>query len=179
MIKNNLYKREFVINNKKDRFRINDEITSEFIILIGEDGQVSGTLSKNDAIKIANDKDLDLVQMEQGSEYPVCKIIDYKKYAFELSKKKKRSKKQPQMKEIKLRPVTEAADYKVKLKSIHKFILSGDKVKVTIVFKGRELSFSDLGMKVMKDIISDSSSVIKKIEQEPKLEGRQIIMILS
>ncbi len=159
--------------------RVNDEIRSNEVRLIGDEGQQLGVVTIYEAQKISEEAGLDLVEVSPEAEPPVCRIMDYGKYKFQMSKRKagaKKKQKQVQIKEIKMRPATETADYMVKLRSIIKFLENGDKVKVSVRFRGREMSHPELGMqlmeKMMKDLVSEGV-----VEQHPKFEGRQIVMV--
>ena len=134
-----------------------------------------------DAKKICEDAGLDLVEVSPEAKPPVCRVMDFGKYKFQLSKRKaaaKKKQKQIQIKEIKLRPATEEADYQVKLRSIVKFLENGDKAKVTVRFRGREMAHPELGMKSLQRLIADLTDQ-SVIEQHPKFEGRQIVMVLG
>ncbi|MBI4005572.1 MAG: translation initiation factor IF-3 [Gammaproteobacteria bacterium] len=161
--------------------RLNEEITSARIRLIGEDGEQVGILSLNEAFRMADEAELDLVEIVPNADPPVCRIMDYGKYVFEQTKKRhaaKRKQKQIQVKEIKFRPGTEQGDYQVKLRSLIRFLTNGDKVKVTLRFRGRELVHQELGAKMLDRIEADlrEHSIV---EQYPKMEGRQMVMILA
>ena len=135
----------------------------------------------NDALKIAQDADLDLVEVVPNAKPPVCKVMNYGKFRFEQNKKAQQAKKkqkQIQIKEVKLRPGTEENDYQVKLASLKRFLAEGDKAKITIRFRGRELAHKDIGMQQANRIESDLGE-LGEIEQTPKFEGRQIVMVLS
>ena len=135
----------------------------------------------NDALKIAQDADLDLVEVVPNAKPPVCKVMNYGKFKFEQNKKAQQAKKkqkQIQIKEVKLRPGTEENDYQVKLASLKRFLAEGDKAKITIRFRGRELAHKDIGMQQANRIESDLGE-LGEIEQTPKFEGRQIVMVLS
>ena len=161
--------------------RINDRIRALEVQVISSDGKNLGTLSTKEAIEIARQEDLDLIEISPNANPPVCKIIDIGKYKYDLQKKANKAKKKQKiinLKEIKLRPVTEIHDYNFKIKNAQKFLEKGDKVKFTVRFKGREMQHTDLGNKLMDRIINDTAS-IGKVEIHPKFEGRQIIMIIQ
>ncbi len=161
--------------------RHNHQIKSSEVVIINNDGKVLGTFSLRDAIQKATESDLDLVEISPNSNPPICKIIDYGKFNYLQEKKRKEAKKQQkvsQLKEIKMRPKTDVHDYNFKLKHIKDFIAKGNKVKVTIRFKGREMSFIDLGKKQIEKIINDTID-IAKIDIPAKLEGKQLFMTLS
>lgn len=134
-----------------------------------------------DALKIAQDADLDLVEVVPNAKPPVCKVMNYGKFKFEQNKKAQQAKKkqkQIQIKEVKLRPGTEENDYQVKLASLKRFLAEGDKAKITIRFRGRELAHKDIGMQQANRIESDLGE-LGEIEQTPKFEGRQIVMVIA
>ncbi len=160
---------------------MNDEIRSHEVRLIDAEGQQLGVVSIHDAKRIGEEAGLDLVEVSPEAKPPVCRIMDYGKYKFQLSKRKaaaKKKQKQVQIKEVKLRPATEEADYQVKLRSIIKFLEAGDKAKVTVRFRGREMSHSELGMQLLERMTKDLTEH-GVIEQYPKFEGRQIVMVLG
>ena len=161
--------------------RANERIRSLQVQVIGSDGKNLGTLDTREAINIAKQEGLDLIEISPNANPPVCKIIDIGKYKYDLQKKANKAKKKQKiinLKEIKLRPVTEIHDYNFKIKNAQKFLTKGDKVKFTVQFKGREMQHTNLGYELMKRIINDTSA-LGKVEVEPKFEGRQIIMIIQ
>lgn len=165
---------------KKKAQTIND-LKVEEIRLIGVDGEQIGVVSIAQAKVAAREAELDLVVISPTADPPVCRIMDLGKFQFEQRKKAavaKKKQKQTQLKEIKLRPTTDEADYQVKLRSIFRFISEGDKVKITIRFRGREVSHNDLGMAILQRMIKDLEAEAA-IEQAPKLEGRQMIMLVG
>ena len=176
--------------NKKNYFqrrtrpkgpRINDRIRAREVQVITSDGKNLGTIAINKAIEIARQEGLDLIEISPNAKPPVCKIIDIGKYKYDLQKKANKAKKKQKimnLKEIKLRPVTEVHDYNFKIKNAQKFLKKGDKVKFTVRFKGREMQHANLGHELMDRIVNDISS-IGKVEIHPKFEGRQIIMIIQ
>jgi translation initiation factor IF-3 len=148
---------------------------------VDQDGSQVGVVSLRDALDRAEAVDLDLVEIAPNAEPPVCRIMDFGKHIFEISKKKaaqKKKQKQTQVKEIKLRPTTDIGDYNVKIRSITRFLEDGDKVKVTVRFRGRELMHPELGLNLLKKIEAELVE-IGGVEQQPKLEGKQIIMIIA
>ena len=149
--------------------------------MIAEDGSQAGIIETGEAIMMARERDLDLVEVAPNASPPVCKIMDFSKYKYqlEISEKEKR-KKQTQIviKEIKLRPKIDKNDLSIKKKQIEKFLKKGSKVKVTLSFKGREIVHSELGMNIMNSIVDDLGDKCI-IEQRPKMEGHNIIMILN
>ena len=161
--------------------RINDRIRAQEVQVISSDGKNLGTLSTKEAIEIAREEELDLIEISPNANPPVCKIIDIGKYKYDLQKKANKAKKKQKiinLKEIKLRPGTGIHDYNFKIKNAQKFLEKGDKVKFTVRFKGREMQHTDLGKKLMDRIINDTAS-IGKVEIYPKFEGRHIIMIIQ
>ncbi len=149
--------------------------------MIGAEGEQIGVVSIAEALQTAYDANLDLVEISPNADPPVCKVMDYGKYQFEQNKKlqaAKKKQKQIQIKEIKFRPGTEEGDYQVKLRSLIKFLNDGDKTKITVRFKGRELSHRELGMDLLKRIETDLEE-IASVEQFPKLEGRQMVMVMG
>ena len=149
--------------------------------LVGADGEQKGIVDLRDALAVAEAAGLDLVEIVANAEPPVCKVMDYNKHLFDLKQKAKEAKKkqhQVQIKEIKLRPGTEEADYQVKLRSIQRFLEEGDKVKITIRFRGREMAHQEFGMRQLERIKADLEAV-GQVEQMPKMEGRQMIMIIA
>ena len=161
--------------------RTNEKIRATQVRVIDSDGKNLGTLSTQEAINIAKQKGLDLIEISPKANPPVCKIIDIGKYKYDLQKKANKAKKKQKiinLKEIKLRPVTEIHDYNFKIKNAQKFLSKGDKVKFTVLFKGREMQHTHLGHELMLRIINDTND-LGKVEVQPKFEGRQIIMIVQ
>ena len=161
--------------------RTNDRIRASEVQVIGSDGKNCGTISLKEAIELAREEGLDLVEISPNASPPVCKIIDIGKYKYDLQKKANKAKKKQKitsLKEIKLRPVTEIHDYNFKIKNAQRFLTKGDKVKFTVQFKGREMQHTNLGHELMKRIINDTNTM-GKIEVAPKFEGKQIIMIVQ
>jgi len=161
--------------------KTNERIRSPQVQVISSDGKNLGTLSTQEAINIAKQEGLDLIEISPNANPPVCKIIDIGKYKYDLQKKANKSKKKQKvinLKEIKLRPVTEIHDYNFKIKNAQRFLTKGDKVKFTVQFKGREMQHTQLGYDLMKRIINDTSS-LGKVEVQPKFEVRQIVMIVQ
>lgn len=160
---------------------MNDEIRSHEVRLIDAAGEQLGVVSTNEAKKMSEEAGLDLVEVSPDAKPPVCRIMDYGKFKFQLSKRNavaRKKQKRIQVKEIKLRPATEEADYQVKLRSIMKFLENGDKAKVTVRFRGREMSHPELGMQLLQKMQVDLVDC-SAIEQYPKFEGRQIVMVLG
>jgi len=161
--------------------RINERIRALEVQVISSDGKNLGTLAIKEAIEMAKQEELDLIEISPKANPPVCKIIDNGKYRYDLQKKANKAKKKQRiinLKEIKLRPVTEIHDYNFKIKNAQKFLEKGDKVKFTVKFRGREMQHIHLGNKLMERIINDTVNV-GKIEASPKLEGKQLIMIVQ
>ncbi len=161
--------------------RTNERIRSPQVQVISSDGKNLGTLPTQEAINIAKQEGLDLIEISPNASPPVCKIIDIGKYKYDLQKKANKAKKKQKivnLKEIKLRPVTEAHDYNFKIKNAQKFLSKGDKVKFTVQFRGREMQHTNLGHDLMKRIIEDTINV-GKVEVRAKFEGRQMIMIVQ
>ena len=160
--------------------KANERIRAPEVQVISSEGKNLGTLSTKEAINIAKQEGLDLIEISPNANPPVCKIIDIGKYKYDQQKKAHKAKKKQKimnLKEIKLRPVTEIHDYNFKIKNAQKFLTKGDKVKFTVQFRGREMQHTDLGYDLMKRITEDTAS-LGKIEVKPKFEGRQIIMII-
>ena len=161
--------------------KANERIRAPQVQVIGSDGKNLGTLNTQEALDIAKQEGLDLIEISPNASPPVCKIIDIGKYKYDLQKKANKAKKKQKiinLKEIKLRPVTEIHDYNFKIKNAQKFLAKGDKVKFTVQFRGREMQHTDLGYDLMKRIIDDTSNY-GKVEVRPKFEGKQIIMIVQ
>lgn len=149
--------------------------------MIDAEGQQLGVVSTQEARKLSEEAGLDLVEVSPDAKPPVCRIMDYGKFKFQMSKRKaaaKKKQKQIQIKEIKIRPGTEEADYQVKLRNIMKFLEQGDKAKVTVRFRGREMAHSELGMQLLQRMMAELADQAT-IEQHPKFEGRQIVMVLG
>ncbi|MEO0466241.1 MAG: translation initiation factor IF-3 [Pseudomonadota bacterium] len=166
---------------KKTGPRVNKDIRAEKILLIDENGEKQGVMPLMAALDAATDAGLDLVEVSPNQEVPVCKIIDYGKLKFEEQKKKaaaRKKQKSADLKEIKMRPNIDTHDYMVKSKSITRFFEDGDKVKVTLRFRGREMAHQHLGMELLKRVKEDFDE-IAKVELEPKLEGRQMTMVMA
>ena len=161
--------------------KANERIRSPQVQVINSEGKNLGTLSTQEAINIAKQAGLDLIEISPNANPPVCKIIDIGKYKYDLQKKANKAKKKQKvinLKEIKLRPVTEIHDYNFKIKNAKTFLEKGDKVKFTVKFKGREMQHTHLGNQLMDRIINDTSQ-LGKVEVSPKFEGKQIIMIVQ
>jgi translation initiation factor IF-3 len=160
---------------------LNDKITSPEVRLIGADGEQVGVVPIEEALRIAEEAELDLVEVSPNAEPPVCRIMDYGKYRFEQNKKlqsAKKKQKQIQVKEIKFRPGTDEGDYQVKLRNLIRFLTEGDKAKVTLRFRGREMAHQELGRKLLDRVEADLSEH-GAVEQRPKMEGRQMVMVFA
>ena len=161
--------------------KANERIRAPEVQVISSDGKNLGTLSTREAINMAKQEGLDLIEISPNVNPPICKIIDIGKYKYDQQKKANKAKKKQKiinLKEIKLRPVTEIHDYNFKIKNAQRFLTKGDKVKFTVLFKGREMQHTSLGHDLMKRIINDTAS-LGKVEIGPKFEGKQIIMIVQ
>jgi translation initiation factor IF-3 len=165
----------------RDGPRINEEIGVPNVRLVDQDGEMVGVVGRNEAIQRAMEAGLDLVEIAPNADPPVCKILDFGKFKYEAQKKKNEARKKQkviEVKEIKLRPSIDDHDYDVKMRSMVKFIDEGDKVKVTMRFRGRELAHQELGMNVLIRVRDDLGEVAK-VEQMPRMEGRQMTMVVS
>ena len=176
------FKQNYFQRRTKDRGpRSNNRISSPEVQVIASDGENLGVLSTNEAISMAKNQGLDLIEIARNAKPPVCKIMDMGKYKYDLQKKANQAKKKQKivsLKEIKLRPGTEVHDYNFKIKNAKKFISKGDKVKFTVKFKGREMQHTELGKDLMNRIIEETKD-IAKVESQPKFEGRQMVMIIQ
>ena len=176
------FKQNYFQRRSKDRGpKSNNRITAPEVQVIGSDGDNIGILNTNEAISMAKEQGLDLIEIAPNAKPPVCKIIDMGKFKYDAQKKANVAKKKQKivaLKEIKMRPVTETHDYDFKVKNAKKFIGKGDKVKFTIRFKGRELQHSHLGRELMDKIKVDMQD-IGKVELHPKFDGKQMIMVIQ
>ena len=176
------FKQNYFQRRTKDKGpKSNNRITSPEVQVIGSDGDNIGILNTNEAISMAKEQGLDLIEIAPNAKPPVCKIIDMGKFKYDAQKKANVAKKKQKivlLKEIKMRPVTETHDYDFKVKNAKKFIGKGDKVKFTIRFKGRELQHSHLGRELMDKIKLDMQD-IGKVELHPKFDGKQMIMVIQ
>ena len=166
---------------KKNKQPINQFIKAEKVRLISRTGEQLGVVELKEALAKAKEQELDLVQMNKDSDTPVCKMMDYGKHLFDQKKQKAASKKKTkktQLKEIKFRPGTDENDYQIKMRNIIKFLNDGDKTKITMRFRGRELAHKEIGLNLLKRVESDLVD-IANVEQEPISEGRQFVMLLS
>ena len=156
-------------------------ITSPQVRLVDENGEQVGVVSIADALRRAEDAGLDLMEVSPNADPPVCKILDYGRFRYEAQKKKNEARKKQkviEVKEIKMRPNIDTHDYEVKMRSVKRFFEEGDKVKVTLRFRGREMAHQDLGVKLL-DRVKEETADFAKVESEPRLEGRQMTMVLA
>ena len=176
------FKQNYFQRRTKDKGpKSNNRINSPEVQVINSSGENLGVINTNEAIAMAKEEGLDLIEIAPNAKPPVCKIIDMGKFKYDAQKKANKAKKKQKivsLKEIKLRPVTETHDYDFKVKNAKKFISKGDKVKFTIRFKGRELQHSHLGNELMNKIKEDMKD-IGKVELAPKFDGKQMIMVIQ
>lgn len=161
--------------------RVNGAITSQKIRCIDENGEQLGVISVDDAITRAEGVGLDLVEVQPNVDPPVCKILDYGKFKYEAQKRANEARKKQKIvdvKEIKLRPNIDEHDYQTKMKNVRKFIGAGDKVKVTLRFRGREMAHQELGAQVLRRVREEMEE-LTRVEAMPKMEGRQMVMVLA
>lgn len=161
--------------------RRNDEIDAREIRVIGSDGEQVGVLSREAALRLAAEKEMDLVEISPTAVPPVCRIMDFGKFLFEANKKAhaaKRKQKQIQVKEIKFRPGTDKGDYDIKMRNLIRFLEAGDKAKVTLRFRGREMAHQEIGVQLLQKVRQDLEA-IGTVEQFPRLEGRQMVMVIA
>ncbi|OQW61056.1 MAG: translation initiation factor IF-3 [Proteobacteria bacterium SG_bin9] len=186
-IRNNLGERPIRRPNRapapvaKDGPRINDEIRNLQIQLIDAEGVNQGTVETALAVKMAMEAGMDLVEISPNNNPPVCKIMDYGKYKFQAQKKAAEARKKQkvvEIKEIKLRPMIDDHDYDVKMKAMQRFFEEGDKVKITLRYRGREMAHQEIGTRLLDKVKSDVAE-IAKVEQDARFEGRQVVMILA
>ena len=177
-----VFKQNYFQKRNRDKGpKYNNRINSPEVQVISSNGENLGILNTNQAIAMAKEEGLDLIEIAPNAKPPVCKIIDMGKFKYDAQKKANKAKKKQKivlLKEIKLRPVTETHDYDFKVKNAKKFIIKGDKVKFTIKFKGRELQHSHLGNELMNKIKEDMKDV-GKVEMDPKFEGKQMTMVIQ
>ena len=161
--------------------RVNDKIRSNEIRLIGADGENVGVVTPANAMQMADDAGLDLVEISPNANPPVCKIMDFGKFKYEQQKRESEARKKQkiiEVKEVKFRPNTDVHDYDVKMRNVFKFLENGDKVKVTLRFRGREMAHQNLGRQLLERVANDTKEV-GRIENMPKMEGRQMIMMVG
>ena len=169
------------ISTPEKQNRKNNEIRVPRVRVIGSDGEMVGVLSRDEALAKAEEEGLDLVEIQPNADPPVCKIMDFGKFRFEQQKKANEAKKktrQVEIKEMKFRPVTDEGDYQIKLRNMRRFLEEGDKIKVNIRFRGREMSHQELGREMANRIEADLGEDIV-IESRPRLEGRQMVMMIA
>lgn len=169
------------IGIRKNDYQINEEIRDREVRLIDSDGSVLGIMSAKEALKIATEKDLDLVKIAPQATPPVCKLMDYGKYMFELAKKEKEARKNQKtvnIKEVWVKPNIEEHDFAFKSRNAARFLKEGDKVKVSVRFRGREMNYTSLGMEVLNRF-AEALKDVGTVEKKPKLEGRSMVMILN
>jgi translation initiation factor IF-3 len=182
-----LNRKELTISEKKKALRVNEKITRvDQVLLINENGEKQGVVSISQALQSAKEAGLDLVEIVPKSEPPVCRVMDHGKFRFDQGKKKsdnKRKQKVSKLKEVKFRVVTDIGDFNNKVKNIMKFLDRGDKAKVTLRFKGREAQHAELGLEMVRRVKTaieqESTERLLVVEQDAKLEGRQISMVLA
>ena len=160
---------------------MNTEIEAKSVRLVDADGEMVGVVTLREALDMAIEVGLDLVEVSPTADPPVCKILDFGKYKYEIQKKKNEARKKQKVidiKEIKLRPNIDDNDYNIKMRNMRQFLTDGDKVKVTLRFRGREMAHQDLGVKVL-DRVRTGLDDLAKVEQFPKMEGRQMVMVMA
>ncbi len=161
--------------------RINGEIRVPEVRLIGLDGEQLGVVRTSEALSLAEENDVDLVEIAPNATPPVCKLMDYGKFKYQEQKRQAEARakqKTIQVKEVKFRPGTDEGDYQVKLRNLKRFLEEGDKAKVTLRFRGREMAHQELGMRVLERVRDDLGE-LAQVESMPKLEGRQMVMVLA
>ena len=166
---------------RKDGPRVNEEITSSTILLIGAEGEKMGPIGLDEALAMAEEKGFDLVEVSPGAKPPVVKMMDYGKYKYEQQKKAAEARKKQkvvEVKELKYRPMIDDHDYEVKMRAMQRFFEEGDKVKITLRFRGREMAHQELGYQLL-NLVKDDTAKIAKVEQDARFEGRQVVMVLA
>ena len=166
---------------KEEGYRINHRIDAREVRLIAEDGANVGVVPTRQALMMAEEANLDLVEISPDAKPPVCKILDYGKFKFQEQKKAAEARKKQkviEIKEIKMRPMIDDHDYDVKMRAIRRFFEEGDKVKITLRFRGREMAHQELGQQLLDRVKKDTAETAK-VESEPSFEGRQIVMVLA
>ncbi len=166
---------------KQDGPRVNQEITAQRVRLVDANGEMVGVVTRQEALQRAVEAGLDLVEVSPNADPPVCKILDYGKFKYEQQKKKAEAKKKQkviEIKEVQMRPMIDDNDLDIKCRAIKRFLAEGNKVKISMRFRGRELSHQEIGLEILMRLKQDFEE-FAKIENSPKLEGRQMIMIMS
>ncbi|MFP4131410.1 translation initiation factor IF-3 [Thiohalospira sp.] len=166
---------------KQKKPRLNEGINVPQVRLVDAEGEQKGVVETSDALAQAEEVGMDLVEVAPDADPPVCRIMDYGKYIFDQNKKRqaaKKKQKQTQIKEVKFRPGTDEGDYKVKLRNLTRFLENGDKAKVTLRFRGREMAHQELGKQLLERVAGDLEE-IATVEQMPKMEGRQMVMVIA
>jgi translation initiation factor IF-3 len=166
---------------KGDEHRINDRIEAREVRLVAQDGEMMGVVPLSDALNRADEVGLDLVEISPNATPPVCKILDYGKFKYEAQKKANAARKKQkviEVKEIKMRPSIDQNDYGIKMRKVRGFLDEGDKVKVTMRFRGREMAHQHLAINILEKVREEMAD-LAKVEQFPKLEGRQMIMVMA
>jgi translation initiation factor IF-3 len=172
---------EELIIAAKNRNLINEDISAPRVRVIGAEGDQIGIMSRDEALSVAGEAGLDLVEIQPNAEPPVCRIMDFGKFLFDQKKQKalaKKKQKQTQVKEVKFRPGTDEGDYRVKLRNLIRFLKEGDKTKVTMRFRGREHAHRELGLDLLRRVEGDLAE-FGTVEQQPQMEGRQMVMVLG
>lgn len=175
----NIWERNTIAQEKTQR--INDEITAPEVRLVGAEGEQLGIVNIRAALQMAEEAEVDLVEIAPMAQPPVCKMMDFGKFKYQEAKRAHEAKlkqKQVQVKEVKFRPGTDDNDYQIKLRNLVKFLQEGDKAKITLRFRGREMAHQEFGMRMLERIKGDLTDVAQ-VEQFPKMEGRQLIMVLA
>ena len=170
-----------ISTDKEKKSRVNDDIDAPEVRLIDDEGEQRGVVSLQDALALASERGFDLVEIAPQAEPPVCRLMDFGKFLFQQNKKRQAAKKKQQLvvvKEVKFRPGTEEGDYQTKLRNLRRFLNNGDKTKVTMWFRGREMRHQELGMKLLQRVEADLDE-LAKVEQMPRLEGRRMSMVLT
>ena len=165
----------------RDGPRVNEQINTDPVRVVGADGEMVGVIPLKQGLQMALEAGLDLVEVSPNADPPVCKVLDYGKYKYEAQKKANEARKKQkviEVKEIKMRPGIDEHDYQVKMRSVRRFLDDGDKVKMTIRFRGREMAHQELGMKVLDRIRGDIDAMAR-VEQTPRTEGRMMTMVLA
>lgn len=161
--------------------RVNGEISATEVLVIADDGEKLGVLALEAALEVALERSMDLVEISPNADPPVVRLMDYGKFLFQQNKKRQAAKKNQQqvhLKEVKFRPGTEEGDYQTKLRNLRRFLSHGDKTKVTLWYRGREMRHQELGMKLLRRVEADLDE-LAKVEQFPKMEGRRLSMVLT